>query len=702
MSVISKLKVWLTADTTEFSGRLRKSGKEITGFEGKFSKMASLVGKATLVGGIAKLAVEAGKVALEFDRINEKVEQLTGVRDFGLAGDARAIADVFEQDINRVITTANAMMRQLGIDGSEAMQLIRDGLAAGLDVNGDFLDQLREYSPFFREAGVSAQGMLSILQTSITDGVYSDKGLDAIKEATLRIREMTPATRAALDGIGLSSDAIVEGLNNGTIKIIDVIKQVSGRLNELPATSSAVGTAIADIFGGPGEDAGLNYLKTLKNINTELGVMQTEAGKAKAALADSLSQLDTNLAKVSSGLAPILTEVKRFFVEFANSYVEILASEDLSSWQKAYSLWKGLRGESKEILQNEKERVKVNQEAIAFLELNKQSLEDLEGTLCLYESMDEASQIYYSRTIAAIQKTIELRRSGVAAIKEESGAGGELLSDEEKARAMEEGTIAKIQEKIKAYKKLLNEVNITDIDQAAAHTREIARLNEQIQKHNELVAARNAVPREGFEPMEQQEPITPPKLEVSDEALTNLNSHIMETRENLQLLGDDAIEIGPIVEGALEDMAVGIGEVIGNAMVSGNLANGLMQAVGGAFADMAIQVGKIAIQTGIVVESIKWGLSNLGGIGMIAAGVALVAVGTAAKAALGKVASGGGSGSISTSGGYQSNSLDLRTASGTERVTQTVNVEVSGEFRLQGNTLVAAVNKETNRKKLTT
>lgn len=680
MSVISKLKVWLTADTSEFSGRLKKSGKEITGFEGKFSRMASLVGKASIVGGIAKLAVEAGKVALEFDRINEKVQQLTGTRDFGLAGDARAIADVFEQDINRVITTANAMIKQLGIDGSEAMQLIRDGLAGGLDVNGDFLDQLREYSPFFREAGVSAQGMLAILQTSITDGVYSDKGLDAIKEATLRIREMTPATRAALDGIGLSSEAIVEGLNNGTIKIIDVIKQVSGRLNELPATSSAVGTAIADIFGGPGEDAGLRYLKTLQNINTELGVVQTEAGKAQAELAKNMGVLSKVAAEVFDGAGVAWT---RFKADVVGGMTGLL---------------KGLA----EVVNPGTIQKEKNEEAIQNLNLQAQELDSLNQILSNYNQLSQKSQEYYAETIAAIQRTIELRRSGVAAIKEETGANGEKLSKEAAVAAMEENTIAKIQEKIKAYKNLLNGVKITDIESAAAHAREIARLNEQIQKHNELVAARNGEKREGFEPMKKQEPITPPKLEVNTDSITNANNHVMELRDNLNLLGESAIDIGPMVEGALEEMAVGIGEAIGNAMVSGNLAAGLAQAVGGAFADMAIQVGKIAIQTGIAVKAIQLGLSKLGWQGMIAAGVALVAVGTAAKAALSKVASGGGSGSISTSGGYQSNSLDLRTASGTERVTQTVNVEVSGEFRLQGNTLVAAVNKETNRKKLTT
>ena len=48
-------------------------------------------------------------------------------------------------------------------------------------------------------------------------------------------------------------------------------------------------------------------------------------------------------------------------------------------------------------------------------------------------------------------------------------------------------------------------------------------------------------------------------------------------------------------------------------------------------------------------------------------------------------------------------SLDVRTQQGSlDRVSQSVNVEVSGEFKLQGGTLVAAINKENKRKNLTT
>ena len=116
------------------------------------------------------------------------------------------------------------------------------------------------------------------------------------------------------------------------------------------------------------------------------------------------------------------------------------------------------------------------------------------------------------------------------------------------------------------------------------------------------------------------------------------------------------------------------------------------------FADLAIQVGKIAIQLGVAMIAIRASLNFGNPYAAIAAGIALVALGTAVKASLSQVASGGGS---SSSGSY-SNTLDVRTDRSEERYTKEVNLNVTGKLEARGSTLVAVIDSENKRKRLTT
>ena len=109
MSVVSRLKVWLTADTKEFEDRLKKSKKEVGGFSGTLGKLKGLVGKAFAAVGIANAGRQLVSYGMKLDEVREKMERLTGIDDTRLAGEVKAIADVFEQDYTEVLRTANSL-----------------------------------------------------------------------------------------------------------------------------------------------------------------------------------------------------------------------------------------------------------------------------------------------------------------------------------------------------------------------------------------------------------------------------------------------------------------------------------------------------------------------------------------------------------------------------------------------------------------
>lgn len=89
---------------------------------------------------------------------------------------------------------------------------------------------------------------------------------------------MTTAAAAALDGIGISSKKVQKELQNGSKTTFDIMQEVGNKLKEFPASSAKVGTAIADIFGGPGEDAGLKYIETLGDIEMNMDKVKEQSG----------------------------------------------------------------------------------------------------------------------------------------------------------------------------------------------------------------------------------------------------------------------------------------------------------------------------------------------------------------------------------------------------------------------------------------
>lgn len=215
--------------------------------------------------------------------------------------EVQAVADAFNVDFRETLIATNALSKQFGISANEALQLVKDGFLAGGDANGEFLDTLKEYPAYFKEAGISADQFVAIVTQTNKMGIFSDKGVDAIKEANLRLREMTTATAAALDGIGISSEQVQKDLQTGTKTTFDVIQDVSAKLAELPDNAATVGAAIADIFGGPGEDAGLQYLRTLKDISTNMDEVKGKAG-VLAQLQEEQLQSQIELQNALSGL----------------------------------------------------------------------------------------------------------------------------------------------------------------------------------------------------------------------------------------------------------------------------------------------------------------------------------------------------------------------------------------------------------------
>uniref|UniRef100_UPI0035619CE8 phage tail tape measure protein n=1 Tax=Draconibacterium sp. TaxID=1965318 RepID=UPI0035619CE8 len=269
---------------------LKGKSNQTQGFLGKMKGAAAgimpALGPAALVAGAgaaAKKIFDLSKQTMEYRQQMQKLTGESGQQLADLTAQVDASAKTFQKDFNELAVANHNFAQSMGIAESASQRLIDKGFIAGADASGEFLDRLREYGPQFKAAGVDAETAIAIMTQEVKSGIYSDKGSDTIKEGTIRLREMTKATREALNGIGISSTKLEAELKKGTITYFDAIQMVSNKLGELPAQSSAVGTAIADIFGGPGEDAGLEYIKMLGTVESSMDKMIEGAGETAQA-----------------------------------------------------------------------------------------------------------------------------------------------------------------------------------------------------------------------------------------------------------------------------------------------------------------------------------------------------------------------------------------------------------------------------------
>jgi DNA repair exonuclease SbcCD ATPase subunit len=288
------------------------------------------MGFGLTVGGI-ELAAKA------FTFLNEQIDATNKLQEklkttLGITGDdlddvttrINVLTNVYQDiDVDTLSTALNTVVKELGISESQALTLIEEGFAKGSNANGEFLDTLKEYPGQFAAAKIGANEMFSIINKSVKEGIYSDKGSDAIKEGLLRLREMTPATKEALLSIGFTSDEINAGIQNGTLASFEGIQQVSEKISLLAEGAPQTGQALADIFGGPGEDAGYRYIAMLKDIDGNLdNVENTQSALTKANIEfqTQWQSLITNLASSDGEFS----DFKARIIEIAAAFLEAL------------------------------------------------------------------------------------------------------------------------------------------------------------------------------------------------------------------------------------------------------------------------------------------------------------------------------------------------------------------------------------------
>lgn len=154
--------------------------------------------------------------------------------------------------------------------------------------------------------------------------------------------------------------------------------------------------------------------------------------------------------------------------------------------------------------------------------------------------------------------------------------------------------------------------------------------------------------------VQKSQPIDPSKVV----GYTETKAELDKTAEAITAFSN---EVSQTLNSGLVDAFSSVGDAIGQIVADGTKGLSAFAGVGEALGNILIYVGKAAIATGVGVEAILLALKNLKGPGAIAAGIALVALGTIIKSKL-KNAPGLAQGGIIPAG-YENDTFPARLSS---------------------------------------
>lgn len=218
-------------------------------------------------------------------RLTREFTGVTGTELTHLRAEIQATASTFGKDYKEVLEGVDLLMSHFGLTSSEAIKTLNDGFVIGADINGNYLQLLKQYAPVFKDAGVNAQQLVALIQQT-RSGIFSQQGLEAIKQASARIREMSSSTRSSLEGIGIDVTDLQRKLATHEIEMIDAVQMVSDKLKETSNNTQEYGNVMADVFGRQGKFSSQEMIESLGDIDTNLQHLKDSAGEYGKALED--------------------------------------------------------------------------------------------------------------------------------------------------------------------------------------------------------------------------------------------------------------------------------------------------------------------------------------------------------------------------------------------------------------------------------
>ena len=235
------------------------------------------------------------------------------------------VSTIMGEEIPAVARAAGQMVKTGMVDNvTEAFDLLTAGQQQGLNLSEDLLDTMVEYGTQFRKVGIDGADAMGLIKQAVAGGARdTDVAADAIKEFSLRVIDDSESTTEALTQMGLPVDSLVAQLKKGGPEARAGLDTIFDALRKLPPEVDKNAIAIA-LFGTQYEDLGGAF--DTFNLDTAAAGMG-EFGDATKRAGDDMSGTASSIEGAKRTIETSLNNMK---ADLSDAFGP--AAEKLATW----------------------------------------------------------------------------------------------------------------------------------------------------------------------------------------------------------------------------------------------------------------------------------------------------------------------------------------------------------------------------------
>jgi len=216
------------------------------------------------------------------------------------------------------ITRSAQQLVTTGMAGSfaQAMDIIQQATEQGLNVSGELLDTIDEYSIQFQRLGLDGAEAFGLIEQATDAGARNiDVVADALKEFAIQAQDATGNASRGFRTLGLDAADSMAAVAAGGEPAQEVLRQVLNRLQEMPPSVQR-STAAVDLFGTKAEDLGnALYAMDVDEVTESFGEFSGAVDQAGKTIESTTPGLD----KLGRWFGDRLSDVGGFAVDMADT-----------------------------------------------------------------------------------------------------------------------------------------------------------------------------------------------------------------------------------------------------------------------------------------------------------------------------------------------------------------------------------------------